>query len=438
MAKRTRAGTTNQQRDRNILLALAAIMALQMISFGVIMPIFARRLGDFGAGVEALGLMAMAYSITSIVASPFMGSLADRIGRRPLVLGSLAAYVAAFTGYLLAPSVNAFIIIRALAGAMTAGLGPAVMSIAADIAAADERARWFGVIGGGSSVGWIVGPTVGGYLFDQWGYVAPFMAAIVLAVVALIAAIVMVPETLTRKVEVTANVQPKKKEPAKEIASSRRSSHLRQLWQTVPKPLSTFSILLLISFSTIFAYAFIEPQLMVYVYDVLDWSSTRFGLAVSGLGLTLVFGQTLLGNLSDKFGRKLVLIAGILLSTAMYATVSATSSFQLIFLAYIVAGMGEALIAPALTAFYLDISREEHKSRVLGIKNAAGALGGVAGPMLVVVVTRIIRPQSVFTIAVGLLLFVALLAFIVLRDPMKVKSDRAGRLQKSTSSQILV
>ena len=67
-------------------------MALQMISFGLIMPIFARRLGDFGAGVEALGLMAIAYSVTSIAASPFMGSLADRIGRRPLILGSLVAY----------------------------------------------------------------------------------------------------------------------------------------------------------------------------------------------------------------------------------------------------------------------------------------------------------------------------------------------------------
>lgn len=177
---------------------------------------------------------------------------------------------------------------------------------------------------------------------------------------------------------------------------------------------------------------------MIYVYDDLGWSSTRFGLAVSGLGLALVFGQTVLGKLSDKFGRKPILIVGILLSTAMYVTVSTTSSFQLIFMAYIVAGMGEALIAPALSAFYLDITKEEHKSRVMGIKGAAGALGGVAGPMLVVVITRITQPQSVFTIAAGLLVFVALLALIVLRDPRKVSSGEPGRLQNSTRKQILV
>jgi DHA1 family multidrug resistance protein-like MFS transporter len=107
-------------------------------------------------------------------------------------------------------------------------------------------------------------------------------------------------------------------------------------------------------------------------------------------------------------------------------------------MAYIVAGMGEALIAPALSAFYLDIAREEHKSRVLGIKGAAGALGGVAGPMLLVAVTRITQPQNVFSIAVGILVFVALLALIVLRDTGKVRSDKPGPLQNSTRNQILV
>ena len=122
----------------------------------------------------------------------------------------------------------------------------------------------------------------------------------------------------------------------------------------------------------------------------------------------------------------------------MYATVSVTSSFHYIFGAYIVAGMGEALMAPALSAFYLDITSEEHRSRVMGVKGAAGALGGVAGPLLVVVVTRITQPQNVFTIAACLLVFVALLALIVLRDPRKVKSSRPRALQNSTRNQVLV
>jgi predicted MFS family arabinose efflux permease len=63
--------------------ALAACMALQMTGFVMILPLFARRLGDFGAGVDALGLSALAYALAAAVAAPFMGSLADRFGRRP-------------------------------------------------------------------------------------------------------------------------------------------------------------------------------------------------------------------------------------------------------------------------------------------------------------------------------------------------------------------
>jgi DHA1 family tetracycline resistance protein-like MFS transporter len=422
--------TTESQRTRNILLALAGIMALQMISFGVIMPIFARRLGDFGDGVEALGLMAMAYSITSMTAAPIMGSLADRVGRRPLVLGSLAAYTAAFTGYLLAPSTQVFIIIRALAGALTAGLGPAVMGVVADIAPDEKRAQWIGVIGGGSSVGWVVGPTLGGLLYDQWGYVAPFGVSVVMAALALIVAIIIVPETLMREGRERAKSQTRG-------AASLRGGQLRPFLHTLPQPLSTFALLLLVSFTTIFAYAFIEPQLMFYVYDDLGWSSARFGMAISGLGLTLVLGQTLLGKLSDQFGRKPILIIGILLSGAMYATVSSTTSFQLIFLAYIVAGLGEALMGPALNAFYLDIANKEHKSRVMGIAGTAGALGGVAGPALVVLITRYVPPQSVFSIAVGLLVVVALLALFVLREPRQAEHDNPELTQYQSTTQIL-
>ena len=62
-----------------------------MTGFGIILPVFARRLPELGSGFEALGLMATAFALAQFVAAPFMGSLADRLGRRPIVLGSLAA-----------------------------------------------------------------------------------------------------------------------------------------------------------------------------------------------------------------------------------------------------------------------------------------------------------------------------------------------------------
>ena len=83
---------------------MAVCMALQMTGFVMILPLFARRFETFGTGVEALGVSAMAFALTSTIAAPLMGMLADRFGRRPIILVSLAAYVLAFTGYLFAAS----------------------------------------------------------------------------------------------------------------------------------------------------------------------------------------------------------------------------------------------------------------------------------------------------------------------------------------------
>ncbi len=88
------------RRARNIILLLSACVALMMTGFGIIMPVFARRFGEFGSGVEALVLMTMAFALAQLVGSPFFGSLADRVGRRPIILLSLAAFAASNVGFL--------------------------------------------------------------------------------------------------------------------------------------------------------------------------------------------------------------------------------------------------------------------------------------------------------------------------------------------------
>jgi DHA2 family multidrug resistance protein-like MFS transporter len=166
-------------------------MALQMTSFVIILPLFARRFSEFGAGVESLGISAMAYALTATLFPPFMGALADWLGRRRLVLDSLAMYVLAFTGYSFATSALAFILLRALAGALTAGLIPAVTSIIADSAPVDRRAQWIGIVNGGASIGWIAGPVLGGMLYDRWGYGVALNVSIIMAVMTLVMALLI-------------------------------------------------------------------------------------------------------------------------------------------------------------------------------------------------------------------------------------------------------
>ena len=116
VANQVTTSDTSYKRARNIVFLLAGSVAIVMTGFGIIMPVCARRLDEFGSGVQSLGLMTTAFALSAFIASPFMGTLADRIGRRPLVLLSLISFVAVNIAFVFAPSTEIFIGIRVVEG----------------------------------------------------------------------------------------------------------------------------------------------------------------------------------------------------------------------------------------------------------------------------------------------------------------------------------
>ncbi len=418
---------TDPGRARIIIIFLAICTALQMTSYGMIFPLFARKIGDFGDSVAVLATSVMAYSLAGMIAAPFMGSLADRFGRRPLILGSFAVFTAAFMGYYLAATSMVFIVIRGLAGALTAGLGPATMGLVADIAPEDERARWIGVIGGGTSAGFIIGPVVGGLLYDKWGYGPPFLASIGMALLTLLITFLTIPETHTseeRRREALYQKRSARLAPERGTATSTSLNASVSFMASLPRPLLAFGTLLFINLSMIFAWFFIDPQLPFYVFDELGWSTAQFGAAISFYGWATLIGSLVLGQSSDKLGRKPILIVGLILHSAQYVGLMLTNAYWVIIVAFIVAGLGEALLNPALSAAYLDITPEEHRSRAMGIKGAVGSLGSLLAPALVVIIVGYVPPQSVFLISAALILATALLVFIALRLPERTEAAR--------------
>ena len=399
-------------RARNVLLLLAGSVALMMTGFGIILPIFARRLGEFGAGVESLGLMTMSFALAAFLAAPFVGSLADRIGRRPIVLVALAAFVVANIGFLFAPSEGVFIAVRAFEGGFTAGLLPAAMGIVADIIPENKRAQWVGIVMGGMGAGFIFGPVIGGVLYDAWGFEAPFIASAAMGFLALMAATVLVPETRTNEVRWREKLRQRR-------SSDGQPAQKTSVWTSLPRPLYLFGVLLVLDFVLVFAFAFIEPQMVFFFYEELDWSTVQFGVVVAAYGLAMVIGQTVFGRSSDKFGRKPVIIVGILVTAVFYFGLAVITWFPLMLVVALIAGLGLALVTPALSAFYLDITSERHRSRIVGIKESSVALGGVAGPLLVVGASGWTTPQGVFITSGVIILAAAVLALVALRGPRR-------------------
>jgi MFS family permease len=393
---------TTRQSPRG-LIALALCMALQMTGFVMILPLFARRFESFGAGVAALGVSAMAYALTSTIAAPFIGMLADRWGRRPIILFSLAAYMLAFGGYLLATSAWLLIFLRGLAGFFTAGLVPAMTSMVGDLAPENRRGQWIGIVNGGASAGWIAGPLLGGLLYDHFGYIVPFATSIAMAAAALLLALFLIHET---------------------YAPAAYPTYQQPAWlhglPAAPARL-TFLLLMLITFGAMFAWTFSEPQFMFYAYDDLSWSSSQLGMVMSTYGVAFMLGEFTLGQLSDRVGRKPVLVLGLALFSAQFLGLVIFRDATWIVVSFLLAGLGNALYDPALSALILDITPAEQTAGVLGLKGMAGSLGSLLGPALVVLFTQFVSPQMVFLIATALVYMLILATGMALRSPQSAE-----------------
>jgi MFS family permease len=383
------------RRPSSILAALAICIVLQMTGFAMVLPLFARRFESFGAGVRALGTSDMAYALTSIFAAPLIGMLADRFGRRPVILVSLAGNVLAFGGYLFADSTWLLITLRGLAGVFTAGLLPAILSIVGDIAPENRRGQWIGIVMGGAAAGYI-GPLIGGLLYDRYDYGVPFACSIALAAGALLLAVFLIPETHT---------------PAAHPGRSPLAwTHgLRGL-----PARGTFFLLMLITFGVMFAWAFIGPQFMFYAYDDLNWTSSQLGFAMSAYSVVFMAGEFALGRLSDRLGRKPVLVVGLALFSAQFAGLVVFREMTWIVISFILAGMGNALYDPALSALILDMTPPEQTAGVMGLKGMAGSFGSLLGPALVVLFAPLIGPRGVFLGSTAVVFLLVLVSGLVL------------------------
>lgn len=211
----------------------------------------------------------------------------------------------------------------------------------------------------------------------------------------------------------------------------------QSFWDTLPKPLYLLSVLLLLDFISTFTFAFVEPQMVFYFYEELKWTTVQFGVVVGAYGLAMVFSQTALSQLSDRFGRKPVIVVGMLLTMTFYVGLAVVTSFGLMLVVALIAGLGTGLTMPAMSALYLDITSKQHRSRVMGIKESSAALGGVTGPLLVVLVSGLTTPQGVFIIAALILTFVAVLAFVGLREPAQVVEKPDDVLSESARQRAL-
>ena len=333
-------------------------VALDMVGFGMVVPILGRYADRFGASGFEVGLLFTSFSIAQFFFAPIMGRLSDRIGRKPVIIISLlgtavGSFVTGAAGTLWLLFLGRF-----LDGASGASVSVAQSAIT-DIAPPEQRARLLGMLGAAFGVGFVFGPAIGG-LAALGGPHVPFYVAGVFALCNAVAAFIRLPET---------NQNIGKARDAVQFASRRRSF----AW-------NKFTITALLSGT---AFAGFEATFALFGerrFDLTEGSAAAVFLVV-GVMLVVVQGG-LIGPLTKAFGSQRLLVAGFATLIAGFLVLSIAEVWVVLFLALALLSLGQGLVTPSLTSVVADTVSPDRRGEVLGVQQSAGALSRIIGPAI--------------------------------------------------------
>lgn len=358
--------------DRPPRLALTFIVAtvtLDAIGIGLIFPVMPQLIMDITGGTLAEaavwgGLLATSYAVMQFLFGPVLGSLSDRYGRRPILLGSLVVMVAGYLAMALAPTMWLLLAARVVAG-ITAATHATAGAFIADITAPQDRARRFGLIGAGFGVGFVLGPMIGG-LLATIDTRAPFYAAAFMAAANLILGALVLPETVTH-----ANRRAFTLTRANPFGALYAVTRLKAL----RLPLATFLILSIAMnvYPTIWAY--FGPARF-------GWSTAMVGISLAIYGICFAAGQALLvGPLIRYFGEHRAAYWGLWVDVLTLTGLGLVTSGAMALMITPITALG-GVVTPALQAILSRQTPENAQGELQGVLASLNAIAMITAPLV--------------------------------------------------------
>lgn len=357
---------------------LFSVVVIDLIGFGIVIPILPFYARAYGANGLVLGALLTSYAAMQLVCAPLWGRLSDRIGRRPVMLCTIAGTALSLALLGLADSLMGLFAARFLAGGFAANITLAGAFVA-DSTAPAERTRWMGMIGASFAVGFLVGPALGGLLAPEQtesglrftllgpafeeplsalGYGLPALFAAALAALNFLYAVFVL------------------REPAVQRTEETRPERLGAL----RNPL----VLRLCAIYFLFSLAVTQLE-SVFAYLMMD----RLGLDAREVAYFLVAMAIVMGSiqgggmraLSERFGEKSLLLWGTgLLAIGLFA-VPHPRSVALILAPLLLCAVGRAISQPPMMSLVSIAAGEASRGQAMGTFQSSASLARVVGPL---------------------------------------------------------
>lgn len=341
---------------------LSAVGALAYCSYAMcrspVLPLFARHLG---ASPTTVGFVVAASTLTGVVVKFPAGALSDVVGRRFVLVCGAVLFAVLPLSYLAVGGFVALVAMRVIHGGATALFGPVASATLSDLAPADQRGRWLSLYAALQGAGQAIGPVLAAALIAGADFSRVFVTSAALGSLALLL-VTRWPRTVARA-------------PAGAI--------WRRLREGVVAVASDTPVLAtsLAQAGQFFVNGTLTAFLPLYALESLGFSPVRIGWLFGLQTAATLLARPLLGAVSDRLGRRPLIIAGLVTCAACMAVLTSVEGFTGLALVTIVYGVGLALTTSATSAYITDLTRHARYGAAHGLFGTIYDIGDALGPI---------------------------------------------------------
>jgi DHA1 family tetracycline resistance protein-like MFS transporter len=351
------------------LLVIFFTVLIDCIGLRIIYPVAVTLITEvsgvgFNQAIRYSGWLMMVFAVGQFVFSPLVGALSDSYGRRPVLLISLIGLSINYYILSVADTLCLVFIGRLLSGICSASITTGFAYVS-DMSDTHNRTRNFGIIGAAISLGFIIGPLIGGIL-SEWGPRVPFAGAAVLAAANFLYGYFMLPESLQPQYRNSFNAR--KINPFDFFL---KLSQFRPIWKFL-------MVLFLFSFATQVLPS-VWPFYTKYVYH---WTDLQIGYSLAFVGLAMALVKSFLpGRIQLIFGPKKTILAGLVFTAiglALFSFAGTEAWLYLVILLYSIGG----ITMPSLQGFISGWTDSREQGQLQGIIVSLISLAGMFSPLV--------------------------------------------------------
>ena len=348
--------------SKNIaLLILMFNMFITFNAFGLIVPIMPTYLKTFGVAGQVLGFIMAIFALAQFLFSPIAGNLSDRYGRKNLIIFGLLVNGLSQIMMGLSSEIWMLYVSRFITGVGSAFIVPPVMAYAADLTTKEERGKAMGLLGAAISLGFMIGPGIGG-LLSNVSLHFPFYFAGSTAILAGILSFIVLPS-----IKPVIKDQPKQENLFQQMARSFKTSYF---------------VLLVVVFVFSFGIANFQATLTMFLTYKFDYSPSDIAIVMTAGGFVGVIIQVFaINRLFQMFGEMKIILFSLLLAAFSLYGLLYVSGFYIILLVATLFSTATTLIRPAVNTLISKTAGNE-QGYAAGMNNSYMSLGTMIGPAL--------------------------------------------------------